>query len=81
MVEMCESCDFHGSEQYIGDMSFKECEAKCIANEGGECFGIDYGKDGRASECYLNHEDKETWGDHGSFDAWKKVCSFSNKLV
>jgi len=79
MEEICEGCDLHGSEQYIGDMTFEECEAKCIANEGGECFGIDYGKGGRTSQCYLNYEDKDTWEDHGSFDAWKKVCVFKEE--
>ena len=75
MVAYCESCDYQGSETYIGDMSLEECEAACLGDT--DCYAIDWGQSN--FKCYLNYNAAVGAGDHTVYSAWIKECS--NRLI
>eukprot|EP00937_MAST-01D_sp_MAST-1D-sp2_P000230 g230.t1 len=72
--KLCTSCDYnHNSspETYIGTMSLDACKRKC--DESSTCTAIDFGKNGRANQCYLNTQKSIGWGSHGDFDAYNRA--------
>merc|ERR1719394_1996936 len=54
-------------------MSLDKCEEKCVADR--KCKAIDFGKNGRANQCYMNFADNLTsYKVHSNFDAYTKSC-------
>ena len=78
MVLICESCDYAGSESFVGSMTFDECKRACFADS--TCFGIDYGKNDRSGECFLNSAPTSDTTSHGNFDAYRKECGNHSKF-
>ena len=74
MKPLCTSCDISGDEERISKirtgMSLEECKLECM--EDPICSGIDFGKDKRRGECYINYEEHPRFGYHNNFDAWSK---------
>jgi len=71
MCHLCTSCDISGSETTGGSgLSLDQCKSKCL--DDASCRGIDFGKGGRAGECYLNHGENVNFGSHDSFDGYSK---------
>jgi hypothetical protein len=50
---LCTGCEYSGAEtKQAGTRTLQQCQDPCIADSG--CLAIDYGKDGRAGDCYQN---------------------------
>ena len=74
MKPLCKSCDISGEEERISKirtgMTLEECKLECMDDP--ICSGIDFGKDNRRGECYINYEEDVSFENHNKFDAWSK---------
>lgn len=72
MRPSCTSCDMQGPETRIGmGYTLQECMEACLQRS--DCHAIDFGKNGRAGECYVN-DGGTKGGGHNNFDGWAKSC-------
>jgi len=77
MCPLCTSCDISGSETMAGSgLSLDQCKSKCLDNA--SCRGIDFGKGGRAGQCYLNLGQNVNFGSHSDFDGYSKNSDCAN---
>ena len=78
MCPRCLSCDTPGRETYAGSLTKEKCALKCFDDP--TCTGIDYGKENRAGECFLNHDMLEHTKslEDRDFSSWIKKPSGTN---
>jgi len=81
MVLLCENCNYIGSEEHMGSMTLEQCINGCLRDE--KCFGMEYGKGGRAGHCYFNSDitttkplDWSSWADN-----YFKRCNYQNQCA
>ena len=74
MKELCKSCNIDGLEIEVkpstgGGLKYtlEECKKKCHST----CIGIDYGKNDRAGECWINFK-RLGYTYNKDFDAWDR---------
>jgi len=69
-TKRCSSCDLKGKETRIGKgWTLSACESACIKNKA--CKGIDFGKNGRKGDCFINTGQATAYGHHANFDGYK----------
>jgi hypothetical protein len=75
--KLCTSCDYGGSETYVGTMTLDQCAKQC--QESSTCTAIDFGKSGtvKADRCYFNTDTSVTSNPHSDYDAYvvNPTCS------
>jgi hypothetical protein len=75
--KLCTSCDYGGSETYVGTMTLDQCAKQC--QESSTCTAIDFGKSGtvKADRCYFNTDTSVTSTPHSDYDAYvvNPTCS------
>ena len=73
--QLCTSCDgsSNPAEVKIGKMTLEQCKKRC--EERSDCTAIDYGKNGRSQECYLNYGGKTNYNNHNDFDSYAVIRS------
>ena len=52
----------------MGKLSLDECKKWC--EETSDCTAIDYGKNERNQECYLNYGGMTNYNNHNDFDVY-----------
>ena len=69
--KLCKSCDYEGAEKKVASgVSLQKCMSLCVENK--ECTAIDFGKNGRKGECFVNTGTVKKHKAHGDFDAYVK---------
>ena len=68
--QLCSSCDVSSNpaEEEMGKMTLEKCKKQC--EERSDCTAIDYGKNGRNQECYLNYGGMTNYNNHNDFDVY-----------